>query len=114
MATIAYQQETPVTGITIVTWPGMTGSDEGQPFPMSFAADVSVQMEGDFGAGNIAFEGSNYKDSPVWRTLSDPQGNALSFNLSKIEQLLETVYQMRPKASGVNSVAVKLFMRQSR
>jgi hypothetical protein len=103
--------EAPISGISVATW-NLSGDDDGEPFIMSFAADVSFQVEGDFG-GSVVIEGSNYKNSPVWRTLSDPQGNALSFTFGKIEQLLETVYQLRPRATGITGVTVKLFMRQS-
>jgi hypothetical protein len=67
-------------------------------------ADRSVQIVGTFNGGTVVVEGSN--DGVTWATLNDPQGNALSFTTSKIEQILEVVLYTRPRVTAGTGVDV--------
>ena|SRR5690349_4611842 len=81
-------------------------SDTGTPIELAGFADRSVQMLGALGTGGaIAFEGSNKKspDPAVatdWHILNDPQGNALTINALKTEQILEFTRWVRPRVSA--------------
>jgi hypothetical protein len=96
-----------------VVWPAMANGDDGAPH-MVFAADKSVQVAGTFGAsGTLVLEGSNDGASPSnWFTLTDPQGNALSFTAAKIEQISEYTRWVRPRVTngdGTTALTVRLY-----
>jgi hypothetical protein len=83
----------------VITWSGLLNSDDGAPVDMVAYADRSVQVEGTFGTGgNCRIEGS--LDGVNYRTLTDPQGNALDFGTAKIEALTELVRFIRPRITA--------------
>lgn len=85
---------------------GETG--DAAPFMAAFP-DRSVQVEGTFGGTTITFEGSN--DGTNWQTLTDEQGDALSFTVAGLRQILQCTVHVRPKSTGGAgaSVVISLF-----
>ena len=106
--------------IRILSWTGLTNatSDVGDPMGLAYASytERSVQVIGTFGAGGtVLIEGSI--DNTNWATLNDPQGNALSITVAKIETLLEAVPYLRPRVSAgdvTTDLSVFIFGRQDR
>jgi len=87
------------SGITLVKWEGLTKTtdDTGEPYICPHYADKSVQLIGTLGVGGVCtIQGSNMKDSPTYATLNDAQGNAMTMDALKIEQILENSYLVRP------------------
>jgi len=90
------------SNVKIYQWSGLGNGDIGEALNYPHFADRSIQVKGTFGeGGTVLLEGSNdrEKDSLVWATLNDPQGNALSFTEAKIEQVLESSYLIRPRVT---------------
>lgn len=114
MATVGYTTENLVGGVKIVTWSPLTSTNvDGTPFVCPMFADKSVQVYGTFGGATITVQGSNDSSSPTYATLADPQGNALTITLAKLEQILENTYVVRPLLSGgdgTTSITVKLLV----
>lgn len=96
-------------------WGPMANGDAGEAVEATEYGDRSVQVTGTFGTGGtVLIEGSN--DGTNWATLADPQGNALSFTATKIEQVLEAVRYIRPRVSagdGTTSLTATLYARRS-
>jgi hypothetical protein len=116
MSVIAYTEDNPFRGVYRVTWANITNGDTGAPYVVREFADMSVQVEGTFGAsGNLNIEGSN-KVSPVWAILNDPQGNALSITSAGLKQILEKVFQIRPNdtvGDGTTALNVTLILTRT-
>lgn len=112
MATRDYTVENLIGGVKVVTWTGLLNGDVGAPFISAQFADKCVQVEGSFGVGGTCeIEGTNYTSGPTYRTLNDPQGNALSVTSAKVEQVLENPYMVRPRVSagdGNTNLVLKL------
>ncbi|GAH57797.1 unnamed protein product [marine sediment metagenome] len=106
MAERAYQViENPwsASGIILIKWEGLTKAtdDTGVPYICPHYADKSVQLIGELGVGGVCtIEGSNMKDSSLYATLNDPQGNILTMSTLKIETILENIYLIRPKITA--------------
>lgn len=98
----------------LVTWSALANNDDGAPVDWVDFADRCFQVTGTFGAsGSITMQGSN--DGANWSALSDPQGNALTFTSSKIEQALELPRYVRPLVTagdGTTNLVVTLCMRK--
>lgn len=99
-------------------WTGLLNGDSGAPVPLPVGADKSVQVSGTTSAATtLAIEGSNLPTSPVWATLSDPQGNTLTFtNSLRVESILENTYQVRPVVTagdGATNLTVTLLAVRS-
>lgn len=99
----------------LVTWTALANGDSGTPVSYPGFADVSFQVTGTFGiAGNLRIEGSN--DSANYAALTDPQGNALDFIATKIEQVEEVVLRYRPRATagdGTTALTTTAFFRRT-
>jgi len=97
----------------IVTWAGLGQSDQGEPVQLAHLGDRSIQVEGTFGSGGqVDWRGSN--DSVNYRTLTDPQGNALSISGAKIETVMEATFLAKPvvtNGDGTTNLTVTLFVR---
>lgn len=105
----------------VVVWADMSTSDVGltaDAADLSLkdllgASDRSVQVEGTFAAGTMTIQGCNEVSPTNWRTLNDPQGNALTFTSERIEQLLENTLYVRPSMSAhASTLTVTLVMRR--
>ena len=114
MATITYTVENLIGGVKIVTWSPLVAANlDGTPFVCPMFADKSIQVYGTFGGATVTVQGSNDSSSPTYATLADPQGNALTITLAKIEQVLENTYVVRPLVSGADgttSLTVKMLV----
>jgi hypothetical protein len=81
--------------VYIVGWT-LANGEVGTALPLAQYADRSVQVIGTFGSGGaLTFEGSN--DGINFHTLTDPQGNNLSFTSAGIEAITEMVAFARPR-----------------
>ena len=70
-----------------IYWTGLAKGDTGAPFRADLihaagGSDRSAQIVGTFDSATITIEGSN--DGTNYTTLTDPQGNALSFTTAAI------------------------------
>jgi hypothetical protein len=80
-----------------VAWT-LANAEAGDQLEMPGASDRSVQVSGTFGGATAVLQGSN--DGVTWNTLTDPQGNALSFTAGGLEAVLELTRYVRPSVSG--------------
>lgn len=98
----------------LITWTGLLNGDDGAPAQWVDFADRCVQVTGTFGTGgSLTMEGSN--DGTNFSSLADPQGNALTFTSSKLEQVLELPRYVRPRVTagdGTTSLVATLCMRK--
>jgi len=91
------------TGVLVGFWDDLDAGDSGTPVPVCNMTDKAVTIElGTAGDSTITIQGSLEPTNPtVWHTLNDPQGNALTgIATSRIEQILENVYFIRPLLGG--------------
>ena len=98
----------------LVTWSGLLNGDTGSPVDWVDFMDRCFQVTGTFGSGgSVTVQGSN--DGTVWGALNDPQGNALTFTSSRLEQALELPRYVRPSVTagdGTTDLVVTLCMRR--
>lgn len=66
--------------------------ETGDALPFSQYTDRSVQVTGTFGGATVAVQGSN--DGTNWSTLTDPQGNDLTFSGARIESVNEATLRV--------------------
>ena len=96
-----------------VGWSGLLNGDTGAPYSV-FGPDKSVAVTGTFGAGgSLSFQGCNDEDpaTGTWFTLTDPQGNALTFTSARLEQVSEYTRWVRPNVTagdGTTDLAVRM------
>lgn len=99
-----------------VQWLCLKAGEAGAPFSLHGGPDRSVQVTGNFSGGaSLLWEGSNnvFEQSPDWFTLTDPQGNPLSFATARLEQVTEYTRWVRPRVVAGNadtSLSVNLFL----
>jgi len=94
----------PVRGVWLIKWTGLhSTNDTGAPFACSNYADKSIQVVGTFGGATVTIQGSNVVDSPVYATLNDGVGTALTFTSAGIKQILENTYWIRPYITGADA-----------
>jgi len=92
-----------------ITWTGLTNGDTGQALQMPAWADRSVQIVSPGSTGTIVIEGSN--DGTNYKTLTDPQGNSLSFTSAGLEEIMEATIYVRPRISaGDGSTNYSVYM----
>lgn len=116
MTTKAAAKEGIEGGAYLATWTNLTTTDvDGEKVAYAGASDRTVQVVGTFGAGGtVVIEGSN--DGTNWATLTDPQGNALSFTAAKVETVMELTRYIRPRVTGgdgTTDLTVILLMRST-
>lgn len=118
MATINLTRDVSSGFGVAIGWTPLANGDDGQAWDTQDFRDVSVQVLGTFGAaGNLRMEGSNEVTPTNWATLADPQGNAVDITAAKIEQLLENVRWIRPRATagdGTTALTVRLWAGRTR
>lgn len=105
-----------IRNVNIYQWTALKGDtlDTGLPVESAQLADRSVHIEGALGTGGVVvIEGSN--DGVNFVTLTDPLGNALSFNaVGRIKTIMEAVAYIRPRVSAgdaATSFTVTLLVR---
>ena len=101
MATIQWTEDRNRGDARLFTWEGLTTGDVGTSLTYSGFRDRTVQVVGTFGGATAVLEGSN--DGENWKTLTDPQGNPLSFNAAGLETVMEAPLFMRPAVTGGTS-----------
>jgi hypothetical protein len=100
--------------VKLVTWSGLLNGDDGAAAQWCDYADRCIQVTGTFGTGgSLTIQGSN--DGANWGALADPQGNALTFTASKLEQALELPRYVRPivtAGDGTTNLVCTIMMRR--
>ena len=71
-------------------------------------SDKTVQLIGTFGSATVVIQGS--LDGTTWATLTDPQGDALSFTAAGLNLVAENVRYIRPSASGGSSQDIDVYL----
>jgi polygalacturonase len=99
----------------IVVWTPLTTTNaDGRTISMVGSSDRSAQIAGTFGVGGtVVLEGSN--NGTTFHTLTDPQGNALSFTAAGLEQITELTRHIRPRVTagdGTTSITVTVLLRR--
>lgn len=99
----------------IFKWTALLNGEAGTAIRLPDYADRAVQIEGTLGTGGaVVIEGSI--DGINYVTLTDPQGNALSFTaVNRIEAIMEAVDYIRPRCTagdGATSFNVSLICRR--
>lgn len=101
MAAISFVRSFPAQTnqrIVQLVWSPMAATDIGDAAAFAQYNDRSVQVSGTISAGSISIKGSN--DGVTYHTLTDPQGNPLSFSSAGLEAISELVFYIRPEASA--------------
>ena len=82
------------------TWSNLAQGDDGIPISIPGAADRSVQVTGTFNGASVIIEGT-LEETPInYFTLTDMQGNPISFSAVGGELISEMVTHIRPRISG--------------
>lgn len=101
----------------VATWSGLVVGETCEPVAFVGASDRTVQVLGTFGAGgSVSIEGSLQPVPSTYATLTDPQGNALTFTSAKLESISELVSFVRPNITGgdgTTALTVHLLMRST-
>jgi len=102
--------------VKLVTWLLTNADQTGAVIPSAEWADRSVQVEGTWSTAVIEIEGSN--DGTNFKTLTDPQGNAISMATAtnRLEQIMELTQFIRPRLStsaATASLTVSLLARRA-
>jgi hypothetical protein len=100
--------------VAITTWSGVAAGDTCEPIRLGVWSDRTVQVGGTFGGATIRIQGSN--DDIEYFTLTDPQGNPLSFVAAGLEAIIELPAFLRPSiegGDGTSSVKVIISGRRS-
>jgi hypothetical protein len=104
----------PLQAVAVRKWTPLTAANNvGDAYEWPWGADKSVQVAGTFGGATIVIQGSN--DGTNYHTLTDPQGNAVSFTVAGIEAITENTRYIRPSLSGgdgTTSLTVTLLCRR--
>lgn len=99
----------------LATWQLGQG-DTGEPISYTTAADRTFQVTGTFGGATVVLEGSLEANPVNYATLTDPQGNGLSFSAAKIEAVTEVVTHIRPRViggDGTTNLTCTLLLRRT-
>jgi len=92
----------------VVQWSGLAADEAGDPIPFSQYTDKSVQVGGTLGGAAVRLQGSN--DGTNWFTLTDPQGNPLSFSSPGLEAVSEATRFVRPAVVGGAAASVDVYL----
>lgn len=99
----------------MIVWRDLVNGADGNGQTSGAYGDRSVQVTGVFGSGGtLVIEGSN--DGENWKTLTDPQGNLLSFTATGIETIMESTRFTRPRVTagdGTTALIVHIYARKS-
>lgn len=86
-------------GVSETLWEGLLNTDDGSPFSDGALGDKCVHVFGTFGVGGaILVEGGN--NGTTFKTLTDPQGAAVSFTAEGVKQIIENPKWIRPRVTG--------------
>lgn len=101
MATIALTNtdRNSVNGVILLTWEALGNADDGAPFALPFASDITVQPIGTFGGATVRLQGSN--DGTNWHNMTQKGGtSALTFTASGLHSVNEAPAFIRPTTTG--------------
>lgn len=101
MATIALTStdRNKVNGAVILAWEALGNADDGAPYAVPYAADITVQVIGTFGGATVKLQGSN--DGTNWFDLTKRGGtSAASFTAAGGASSNENPAYIRPVTSG--------------
>jgi hypothetical protein len=88
-----------VNGAIILTWETLGDADTGAPYPMPYAADITVQPIGTFGGATVRLQGSN--DGTNWHNMTQKGGTtALGFTATGLHSVNEMPAYIRPATVG--------------
>jgi hypothetical protein len=105
----SYRTQTQTQKAYVAHWDNITIADQCAPLQSAQYTDKSVQVFGTFGVGgSVTFQGSN--DGTNWATLTDPQGNPLTFTGAKIEMVSEATLFVRPVVTGDGSTSLTVLL----
>lgn len=97
----------------IILWEGLGNDDQGIASHYMAFADRSVQVVGTPGGATTTIQGSN--DGTNWVTLTDPQGNALTFvGTTGLEAISEITAYVRPITAGGAGTDVDVYLVAAR
>lgn len=98
MATVnPTQDRNTANGMLLAAWT-LGGADTGTPITVPYAADITAQVSGTFGAATVVVEGSN--DGTNWYTLNAVVGSTLSFTTAGLRKAVESPAFVRASSSG--------------
>ena len=109
MATIDFTKNEDNERVDIITWSNLSGAadDEGRDYVSYLRPDKTVQVLDGFSGDTLVIEGSN--DGTNYETLTDADGNALSFTGPGLKFVRESPHYLRPRiGGGTGSVTVIL------
>lgn len=110
MATITPTDVAAPINVMVKRW-SMGDGDTGVAVDVSDFPEVTIQVSG-FSSSTLVIEGTleSSESVPVYATLNDPQGNALSMTASAIETVQESATLIRPRttADGGDTLIVTL------
>jgi len=97
--------------VVAVTWDQIDATNTtGDNFEGPQYADKTVQITGTWDGATVLIQGSN--DATTYFTLTDPQGNAVSFTADGMETIMESPLYIRPfrSVAGGGTVDVNVVM----
>lgn len=103
MANITAVASKPAPGVEVFTWETITEADT----PLSILVNgtdplaANIQLIGTFGGATFLLQGSN--NNSDWVTLTDVNGNALSFGAAGAADFSTSMVYLRVSASGGTS-----------
>jgi hypothetical protein len=101
MATIALTRadRNSVNGAVILTWEALGNADDGAPFALPYAADITIQAIGTFGSATVRLQGSN--DGVNWHALTQKGGTSnLALTSAGVHSVNEMPAYIRPATTG--------------
>ena len=117
MSTVAPQTLFPFStsqDVAVTTWAALAAGDSADPINLGVYSDRTVQVDGTFGGATVLLQGSN--NGLTYHTLTDPQGNPLSFAAGGLETIIELPVYLRPlvqSGDGSTSLTVTVSGRRS-
>jgi len=84
---------------TVISWQ-LTNGDDGQFLEVVDWADRCISVEGAFGAGGTCIIEGRNTPGGQWFTLTDQQGNQLSFTQAGLKHIFEFCRQIRPRVTA--------------
>lgn len=92
-------------------WANVTENDTCTAVTLASYSDKSIQVEGTFGTGSVACQGSN--DGTNFRALTDPGQTTIAITSAGIKQVTEATIKTRPAitAGSGATLAITMFFR---
>lgn len=88
-----------VNGAVILTWEALGNADDGAPFALPYAADITIQAIGTFGSATVRLQGSN--DGVNWHALTQKGGTSnLALTSAGVHSVNEMPAYIRPSTTG--------------